>query len=789
MKKVLLFLALLVVCKVGFGQVDGDFRTKQAGSWFTSSNWEIYQDGLGWVVASTSPRNVSNNTVTINHNMLMSSSNASLSTLLVLSGNLTIYSGRELDISTTLTLNSGSIINVDGTLRIYSSFSNNVYINIGTATVGSAGRLEIFGTFVNYGTCIINNKLNIDRGTFSNSGGTLTYGSGATLIYSAETKTTGDEFLASMSALPSTLEVNLGSDVDTLKLGLAAPTSIPFLVLTKGEFISDLTVTNKLTRNEGTAIGMITYSAYLASLEYTGSSKTIGNEFPATNGPNDLTINLSSSTNTISFGASDRTITGNVTLSLGNLNTNSNKLVLTDYSSFTRMEGTFVGTVEYTSTSTLQYKGSSKTIGNEFPTSGYLSPNTPPNLTVNLDNNSILTINADRNIVGTLTLTNGILYNKDYTFTLGSGVSNSGTLGITNGKIIGTFKRWIAGGTSTPTNGWPVASWNSPYDLRSVNMTFTGSGVSGGTVSVTFVPENPGGNTIAPYDNSSAKLFDTYWTGGYWKIENGDGFTCTSYSTDFNTTGISGISKPDSIRVMKKALLTDQWVSPMLGTHVPGTNSLARRSGFTSFSIFGLAGSLIDLNPLDGLNPVTLASFNFNVSSNNVNLKWITSTEINNKGFDVERKILNGNYEKIGYISGNGTTNNPITYSFADKNLNAGKFQYRLKQIDYNGNYEYHNLNNVVEIGVPGKFNLSQNYPNPFNPTTKIDFEVPKDSKIKLVIYDVTGKEVQTLVNDNRAAGYYTIDFNASNLSSGIYFYQLLADNTPLAIKKMALIK
>ena len=227
----------------------------------------------------------------------------------------------------------------------------------------------------------------------------------------------------------------------------------------------------------------------------------------------------------------------------------------------------------------------------------------------------------------------------------------------------------------------------------------------------------------------------------------------------------------------------------MLGTHVPGTNSLARRSGFTSFSIFGLAGSLIDLNPLDGLNPVTLASFNFNVSSNNVNLKWITSTEINNKGFDVERKILNGNYEKIGYISGNGTTNNPITYSFADKNLNAGKFQYRLKQIDYNGNYEYHNLNNVVEIGVPGKFNLSQNYPNPFNPTTKIDFEVPKDSKIKLVIYDVTGKEVQTLVNDNRAAGYYTIDFNASNLSSGIYFYQLLADNTPLAIKKMALIK
>ena len=125
MKKVLLFLALLVVCKVGFGQVDGDFRTKQAGSWFTSSNWEIYQDGLGWVVASTSPRNVSNNTVTINHNMLMSSSNASLSTLLVLSGNLTIYSGRELDISTTLTLNSGSIINVDGTLRIYSSFSNN----------------------------------------------------------------------------------------------------------------------------------------------------------------------------------------------------------------------------------------------------------------------------------------------------------------------------------------------------------------------------------------------------------------------------------------------------------------------------------------------------------------------------------------------------------------------------------------------------------------------------------------------------------------------------------------
>ena len=113
---------------------------------------------------------------------------------------------------------------------------------------------------------------------------------------------------------------------------------------------------------------------------------------------------------------------------------------------------------------------------------------------------------------------------------------------------------------------------------------------------------------------------------------------------------------------------------------------------------------------------------------------------------------------------------------------------YRLKQIDFNGNFEYFNLSNEVIIGIPSKFELSQNYPNPFNPSTKITFALPNDGKVSLKIYDMTGKEVMLLVNEVKTAGYYSDSFNASSLSSGIYFYTLSADNFT-ATKKMMLVK
>ena len=111
-----------------------------------------------------------------------------------------------------------------------------------------------------------------------------------------------------------------------------------------------------------------------------------------------------------------------------------------------------------------------------------------------------------------------------------------------------------------------------------------------------------------------------------------------------------------------------------------------------------------------------------------------------------------------------------------------------MKQIDFNGNFEYFNLSNEVVIGLPGSFALSQNYPNPFNPSTRIDFQLPKDGNVNISVYDNSGKEVMTVVNEFKAAGYYTVNLNASALSSGIYFYKITSDNFS-SVKKMMLVK
>jgi len=190
--------------------------------------------------------------------------------------------------------------------------------------------------------------------------------------------------------------------------------------------------------------------------------------------------------------------------------------------------------------------------------------------------------------------------------------------------------------------------------------------------------------------------------------------------------------------------------------------------------------------------PVELTSFTSNILRNNVVLNWSTATETNNSGFDIERSIVNGQssneWTKIGNVAGIGTSTTGTSYSFSDKNLASGKYNYRLKQIDFNGNFEYFNLSIEVGIGIPVMFSLVQNYPNPFNPSTSINYDLPVDGKVSIRLFDMSGKEVATLVNEVKKAGYYSVNFNASSLSSGVYFYSISANNYT-ATKKMLLVK
>lgn len=171
--------------------------------------------------------------------------------------------------------------------------------------------------------------------------------------------------------------------------------------------------------------------------------------------------------------------------------------------------------------------------------------------------------------------------------------------------------------------------------------------------------------------------------------------------------------------------------------------------------------------------PVELNTFSHQVNNNNVTLNWSTSSEINNSGFDIERKVQNGDWSKIGFVKGIGNSSNTSSYSYSDNKLSSGSYTYRLKQIDFNGNFRHYELGINISIEIPDKFSLSQNYPNPFNPVTNINFSLPFDGKVNIELYDMTGRKVMSILNENVSAGNYTRSISASDLSSGVYIYRL----------------
>ncbi len=188
--------------------------------------------------------------------------------------------------------------------------------------------------------------------------------------------------------------------------------------------------------------------------------------------------------------------------------------------------------------------------------------------------------------------------------------------------------------------------------------------------------------------------------------------------------------------------------------------------------------------------PVDLASFTTSVTGSIVKLKWTTNSELNNSGFAIERKSVAVNdWTNIGFVKGHGTTNSPTDYEFTDRNLSSGSYNYRLTQMDLNGNFKYLYLFYEVVIGLPTGFFLSQNYPNPFNPVTKLEFRIPKSGFVTLKVFNAIGQQIETLVKEIKSAGVYEVEFDGSNFSSGIYFYSMNVDGNNIYTKRMILMK
>lgn len=190
--------------------------------------------------------------------------------------------------------------------------------------------------------------------------------------------------------------------------------------------------------------------------------------------------------------------------------------------------------------------------------------------------------------------------------------------------------------------------------------------------------------------------------------------------------------------------------------------------------------------------PVELTSFTVQASTGKVNLNWATATEVNNHGFEIQRKIVAANSQSdwvaIGFKEGAGTTTEKQQYSYVDNinGITAASLQYRLKQLDFDGTFEY---SNIVETNIlPTKMEVLQNYPNPFNPSTVISFSLVKKEMVTVKIFNTLGQEVATLVNSELEAGYHNVTFNGSGLTSGIYIYSVQVGDNKYS-RKMMLIK
>ena len=260
----------------------------------------------------------------------------------------------------------------------------------------------------------------------------------------------------------------------------------------------------------------------------------------------------------------------------------------------------------------------------------------------------------------------------------------------------------------------------------------------------------------------------------------------------FDYSGVSGITDPVDIKLLGRTRDLSTWVV-ITPTSRDDVNRTFTLNGQTTFYEYAL-GSNAD-NPL----PVELSSFASIVIGRDVTLNWETTTEKNSNKFVIERTIVgensdNLNWQMVASVKAAVLSNSTKRYSYTDKNLQAEKYQYRLRMLDNDGSFQYSKIVET-EVSTPKDFSLSQNYPNPFNPSTKINYNIPRDSKVILEVYNIIGKKVAELVNQDQPAGYYTADIGSSaNLSSGVYIYRLTAfdketGNNFSTSKKMTLLK
>lgn len=309
----------------------------------------------------------------------------------------------------------------------------------------------------------------------------------------------------------------------------------------------------------------------------------------------------------------------------------------------------------------------------------------------------------------------------------------------------------------------------------------------------TWVNLNPTTSTIYACDfpssqfgyivGTSGRIVMTSNGGTSWNVQTSNS-TATLYAVKFFSDSVGFVLGS----VGEVLVTTDAGTTWVPYTQSPSTAtfySAAIRNG--GLYAVGNRGNIIK-GLFSGNIPVELTSFIASVTDGKVILDWSTATETNNARFEIERRSGTEEWAALGSVNGSGTTTSAAAYRFVDNSAVNGIYSYRLKQIDFDGSYEYSNVIEV-NVGLPAEFALFQNYPNPFNPSTMISFSLPKSDNVSLKIYDILGNQVTVLLSGKLNAGNHTVEFNAAGLSSGVYLYKLQIENGKALYGKMNLMK
>ena len=341
---------------------------------------------------------------------------------------------------------------------------------------------------------------------------------------------------------------------------------------------------------------------------------------------------------------------------------------------------------------------------------------------------------------------------------------------------------WIAGNEGVILK---TTDAGSTWEYQQMNGTAYGT-----LTSLCFIDENTGWASGSGLDINGGIILKTTDGGNNWVLQH-NGYNRFIYSVFFSNSS-SGWAVGDEGIMFSTYNGGSDWELQGSGTFADlyAVNIESLQNGISVGTDGTVLKYIKELN--SAVLPVELASFNVISKGGNVELNWLTATEVNNKGFEIERKTDNI-WINIGFVSGKGTTTYPSKYFYTDNLKNesySGSIAYRLKQVDYDGTYKYSKEIDVQVKSNPEEYSLMQNYPNPFNPSTVIKYSVRENTHVVLKVFDMLGREVSTLLDEEKPAGTYKISFDAARagLSSGTYFYSIKAGDF-VQTKKMILLK